>query len=112
VAGAKTSPRFTFSPSHRRLVSFVRLPAQYTTPVTEAPLKQNPSSGKYLVLTIQRDWAIVQKLSRISAGPGKRPKEFIHSRQKAPMEKKNHRKEVDLFLFDLDGTLSDSRKTS
>jgi phosphoglycolate phosphatase len=28
----------------------------------------------------------------------------------ATMEKKNHRKEVDLFLFDLDGTLSDSRK--
>ena len=26
------------------------------------------------------------------------------------MEKKNHRKEVDLFLFDLDGTLSDSKK--
>jgi phosphoglycolate phosphatase len=26
------------------------------------------------------------------------------------MEKKNHKKEVDLFLFDLDGTLSDSKK--
>lgn len=26
------------------------------------------------------------------------------------MEKKNHRKEIDLFLFDLDGTLSDSKK--
>ena len=26
------------------------------------------------------------------------------------MEKKNNKKEVDLFLFDLDGTLSDSKK--
>lgn len=26
------------------------------------------------------------------------------------MEKKNHKKEIDLFLFDLDGTLSDSKK--
>jgi phosphoglycolate phosphatase len=31
-------------------------------------------------------------------------------RRETPIEKKNHKKEVDLFLFDLDGTLSDSKK--